>query len=457
MIGYDAADDSWKGNTVVNSLMGCSVCRALVERGVALDESKTNVEWADILGVSETSVRRHKKHKVGDINYGDPATSGESETHNPDGSASYVRFSQEPWGYEDYRDFIRATGQDPDEVTFSWGWTSHPQGGFWNKLLNVRAKGAHGDGPAWPVVQPAQPAKVTLRGSVKPIQRAEGFKVALKCADTQIGYRILADGSLDPFHDESAMAVFVAAVRAYTPDKVTILGDFLDLPSQGKYAQEASFAQTTQLAINRGYQFLAEIRAAAPDAEIVLIEGNHDARLQSYIERNALAAFGLKQAGKPDSWPVLSLPNLMRLDELGVKYIDAYPAGADWDNDSTRNIHGTKVNSRGSTTSQYAHELPHINTWAGHTHRCEITYRTVLGPRGEAIESYAANPGVLCRTDGAVPSVNGAIGTDGLPAKVVEDWQSGFGVLYYNETESWPAVYRIRNGVAIVNGQRISA
>lgn len=69
------------------------------------------------------------------------AQSGESELHNPDGTASYVRFSQKPWGYEDYCKFIRSTGQDPDEVTFSWGWTSNATGtGFWNKLNNVRPK-----------------------------------------------------------------------------------------------------------------------------------------------------------------------------------------------------------------------------------------------------------------------------------------------------------------------------
>ncbi|MGN6724134.1 MAG: hypothetical protein ACTHJM_16120 [Marmoricola sp.] len=65
----------------------------------------------------------------------------ESETHNPDGSANYVRFSEKPWGYDDYRAFIRSKGQDPDAVTFTWGWTSKPDGtGFWNKLNNVRPK-----------------------------------------------------------------------------------------------------------------------------------------------------------------------------------------------------------------------------------------------------------------------------------------------------------------------------
>ena len=68
------------------------------------------------------------------------APAGEFETHNPDGSANYCRFSNEPWGHDDYRAFIASKGQDPDAVTFTWGWTSNPNGGFWNKLNNVRPK-----------------------------------------------------------------------------------------------------------------------------------------------------------------------------------------------------------------------------------------------------------------------------------------------------------------------------
>jgi hypothetical protein len=282
------------------------------------------------------------------------------------------------------------------------------------------------------------------------------MRLAIKCADTQIGFRRIANGAMEPFHDAAAMALFVSVCHAYQPDKIQILGDFLDLASQGRWVQEAGFAQTTQPALDAGYLFLASLRAACPDAEMVLVEGNHDKRMQSFIEANALAAFGLKRAGLPESWPVMSMPFLLRLDELNIQYVDAYPAATDWDNDLTRNIHGTKSNSKGSTTSQYVTDLPHLNTWAGHTHRTEITYRSVLGPRGTAVESYSANPGCLCRTDGAVPGTNSAITADGAAARIVENWQQGFGMAYYNDTESWPYVYRIRNGRAIVEGREFS-
>jgi len=307
--------------------------------------------------------------------------------------------------------------------------------------------------PQWPVVQVAAPVRISIRAlPVKPLRN--GYKLSLKCSDTQIGFRVL-DGSTETYHDDAAMALFVDVVRREQPDNVTILGDFLDMPSQGKYTQEAGFARTTQMALDRGYEFLAVLRSVVPDAEIVLIEGNHDKRLQSYVENNALAAFGLKRAVMPNSWPVMSLPNLLRLDELNVVYYDAYPTATHWDNDTVRNIHGTRANSKGSTTAQYAAELPHISTWAGHSHRVEITYKSVIGPRGEPIESYVANTGCLCKTDGTVPSVHGASHSDGSSARLVEDWQQGWGANLYNDTESWPSVQRIRDGRTIYQGREL--
>lgn len=372
------------------------------------------------------------------------------------GVTEYTITATRPFGYEDFREFIRSTGQDPDAVNFNWGVTTNPGGGYWNKLNNVRPKAGKDGGPAWPVVQRAAPVEVHV--PVVPSKPARGdLRMSLKCADPQIGFRAVGD-EYEAFHDDDAMALFVEIVRREQPEEVVLLGDIIDLPSQSRWAQEAGFARTTQMALDATHAWLASIRAAAPDAEIVLVEGNHDKRMQNFIETNALAAFGLRQANKPEAWPSMSLPHLLRLDELGITYMDAYPAAVHWDDDTTRNIHGTRANSKGSTMSQYAQELPHINTWAGHTHRAEIVYKTVMGPRGEAIESYSANPGCLCRTDGTVPSVHGAIHSDGSSATVVEDWQQGFGVnLYDGSGNSWPQVYRIKNGTTVYKGEVITA
>ena len=313
--------------------------------------------------------------------------------------------------------------------------------------------------PLWNPVQNARPIVVnpiTLKAS-----QNNGWKTAVILPDPQIGYRLYDDGTTDPFHDNDAMDVALQIIR-YEQERngvhqVINLGDFLDLPSQGRFAQEATFANTTQLAINNGHLFLARQRAVAPDAEIVLIEGNHDRRLQNFVEVNALAAFGLKRAEMPDSWPVMSLPFLLRLDELNVTYIDAYPAGKHWVNDSLRAIHGNKVRSNGSTAAAYTNDMPHISTVFGHTHRLEIQSKTTWDRMGK-IRSMAISPGCLCRVDGAVPSVHGAIGIDGKPAQEFENWQQGIAVIKYKDSgEFFVDLVQIEDGRTVYQGQEFRA
>ncbi|AXH50192.1 metallophosphatase [Microbacterium phage Musetta] len=436
----------------------CATCAYEAQNEMKIDNSKSNQEWADLIDVSEASIRRHRKHAgLGRSEHGKINEAGEFERTDADGTFHASRFSDEAWGYDDYLEFIESRGMDPDEVTFTWGWTSNPHGGFWNKLNNVRKKDAKsGGGPEWPVVQPAAPVEIKgIFPSIAPARN--GLTMSLKGADNQIGFRALPNGTYEAFHDDKAMNLFVEVARIEQPESIVILGDFLDLAAQGRWTQEAGFANTTQMAIDHAHAWLAKLRKAAPFAEIIIVEGNHDKRMQGFIETNALAAFGLTRANMPESWPVMSLPYLLRLDDLNVKYVDAYPAATHWDDDRTRNIHGTRANSKGSTMAQYANDLPHINTWAGHTHRAEIVYKTVMGARGEAIESYSANPGALCRTDGVVPGVHSALHADGSSALIVEDWHQGFGVNLFSPVtgESWPQIYRIRDGKALYNGEMI--
>lgn len=446
----------------------CASCAHEEKTGSKVDGTQSNAAWARKVGVSEAAIRRHKKHSgqipsthkahaaVTDTPVGDEDVVVE-KSGTGENATDYTITAKRAFGYDDFRNFIRASGQDPDEVTFNWGVTTNPSGGFWNKLNNVRPLTAiNGGGPKWPVIQQAQPVDVQwMPRQTKPARGT--LTMSLKGADTQIGFRALPDGTYEEFHDTKAMDVFAQVARLEQPETIIILGDFLDLAGQGKYIQEAGFSRTTQMSLDFAHEWLAVLRAAAPESKIVIIEGNHDKRMQNFIELNALSAFGLTRANMPDDWPVMSLPYLLRLDELGIEYMDAYPAAVYWDDDRTRNIHGTRANSKGSTTSQYSNDLPHINTWVGHTHRTEITYKTVMGPRGEAIESYSANPGALCKVDGTVPSVHGALHADGTSAKVVEDWQNGFGVNLFDPAtgESWPQVYRIREGKAIYNGRVI--
>lgn len=329
-------------------------------------------------------------------------------------------------------------------------------------LVGVQISPKWESGPEWPVIQPADP---TIIKPVKVAKKASAqgeFKCAVILPDPQIGYRRYEDGSLDPFHDEAAMDVALQITSwlqaDYGVDLIVNLGDFIDLPEHSKYVQEAAFAQTTQISINRGHRFLAEQRATCPDARIILLEGNHDNRMNLYATNNAKASYGLRRAGDtPDNWPVLSVPYLLRLDDLNVEFRDKYPANEFWINRNLRAVHGDKVRSNGSTASAYANALPHISTIFGHIHRLEVQYKTVHDHDGP-IRSANVSPGCLCRVDGAVPSTNSGVGSDGRPATRWENWQQGMAVVWYTDDGKFHVEpIHIMDGWAIYKGRKFEA
>lgn len=314
------------------------------------------------------------------------------------------------------------------------------------------------DGPKWPVVQPAKP--VIIRPFPKPrAVRSAGEQVAVIVPDVQIGFRRdIQTAQLDAFHDEAAMAAALAVIRQVSPSLVVLLGDFLDFANFGTFELEAGFALTVQPAIDRAHRFLVEIMAAAPGCEIVLLEGNHDRRLQKATLRNARESFGLKRAdSQPDEWPVLSVPFLLRLDELNVEYVGGYPAGIYWLNDRLACVHGSKVRSTGST-AQAVVDDERISVIFGHVHRIEQAHRTRRVRDGHRV-SVAASPGCLCRIDGTVPSTKGSTDPLGRPIQTAENWQQGVAVVTYEEGDGpfGLELVPIFDGVAHFRGERLAA
>lgn len=316
------------------------------------------------------------------------------------------------------------------------------------------------EGPRWELVDRAPPVKITPPPRKrKPPDRA-GREVAAIVPDLQIGHwRDLETGDLTPFHDEIAMATALAVIAASEPDVVIILGDGLDFaPMSEKFIKQPGFVLTTQPGIDRMGRFLADIRARIrPDARIVYIEGNHDRRLQKLITMNAIEAFGLRKARLNDTtlddWPVMSVPNLCRFDDLGVEYVGGYPAGEYWINDNLVAIHGHKVRSAGSTASAVIDD-ERVSVLFGHVHRIERMHRT-RRVRGGLRSSLAATLGCLCRLDGVVPSTKGSTDVFGRPVPTVENWQHGMGIVEYEPGDGRFALEEIpiHDGWALWRGQ----
>lgn len=312
------------------------------------------------------------------------------------------------------------------------------------------------EGPQYPVVQPAAP---TVIRPVPDKSKTTDATVTVILPDPQIGYRRLSDGSLVPMHDEAAMSVALQVMRSIRPDKVVNLGDFIDLPEwSSKFLVLPEFVLTTQPAIDRAHKFLAEQRAVVgKKAKMVLLGGNHDDRLPKAVARNAMAALRLRQANMETAFPVLSLPFLLRLEELKVEYLGAYPAnrfqiarGAKGQTPLYA-IHGEKLDvAKVAKGERQSFVQGHIHRIAVHSETYEIF--------GEPEQVMAFSPGCLCRVDGAVPSTKSGVDDAGAPVQRWESWQQGMAVVTEQKDGFWSAeILPITKGKAVFRGRVFSA
>lgn len=305
------------------------------------------------------------------------------------------------------------------------------------------------EGPAWPVIQQAAPVNIEHKSAKR---TARSLKRAFIYSDIQVGFRRnLITGELHSFHDDEAIKVAMAIQEDVQPDVVVIIGDYIDFPMFGRFDQEPGFQVTTQATIDRSHEILAQIRAITPDAEIVWISGNHDIRLQNYVIKNAMAAFGLQRANAPEEWPVMSLEFLLRLDELDIKYIDGYPNGEYYINERLKCEHGRKVAPRGKIAVKLVDDET-VSVITGHNHRVEMIHRTTKTKDGPRV-TMGMTLGCLCKIDGSIPSTKSAIDARGNTVKSQEDWQHAVGIVEYQDGDmpfqATPIL--IHNGTAIYN------
>lgn len=281
--------------------------------------------------------------------------------------------------------------------------------------------------PQWPVIQQGPQIKLPTFNEIK--KEKSQFKTCVVLPDMQCGYFRDVSGDFVPLHDEAAIDIVVEFIKETKPDVIAMNGDNADFAEFGKYRLTPAYQLTTQKTIDYLTTLAARLRSASPHAEIVWLEGNHEARLGNYILDNANAAFGLKRGNIPSSWPVMSLPYLCRFDEYGVKYLPGYPASTYWVNRKLRIIHGHKVASGGSTAHKYL-ATEKTSVLYGHIHRREWAERTRQDwDQDKTI--LAASAGCLARVDGVVPSVKGGFDLDGRPIPSTEDWQQGIAIVHY--------------------------
>ena len=168
------------------------------------------------------------------------------------------------------------------------------------------------------------------------------------------------DIECDPFWRR----LFIETARRVQPEKIILNGDIFDLPEFGKYPVDPRQWDVVGR-IKWVHAFLADLRAAAPNAELVMTEGNHEFRLLRHLSE-----------ATPAMRVVLSdlhgftVPKLLGLDAYEVNYISRTDLATFTERDIKQEVSKNYYVAYGSVL---AHHFPEgrqmgFPGWNGHHH-----------------------------------------------------------------------------------------
>lgn len=235
-----------------------------------------------------------------------------------------------------------------------------------------------------------------------------------------------------PSQDKRAVSLMFNVVSAIVPDEVLLLGDFIDCKAPARWSKgtAAEYADTLPGEIEAARQVLSDIRSIHT-GYLTFIEGNHEARVSSYLRNYAPAIAGL----------VPSLDKLLWFDNYKVHYVDQpYQVAPGF-----LAIHGKALSSTQNSAGQSAwkERMRHGSSIVqGHSHRAGIVADT-QGKR----RFYSMECGHLMDIKQA----------HYLDFNATANWQQAFGVLRVIEGCTYPELYYIDKGKTVVNGRVVRA
>ena len=236
-----------------------------------------------------------------------------------------------------------------------------------------------------------------------------------------------------PYYHRGAWRALLACLKEIKPQRVVIVGDFLDLAALSRFIPDPRRLINIQDEINEGRKLLDELRQAVGNkCEIVMLEGNHDFRPQKFLIRNAPQLLYLTDDGEY----LLSVPHLLELKKRKITWIPY---------DQFYVLHGFNI-EHGFAASKHAGYTAKntVNTRIessiiGHTHRFGSSCVTGLF---RSLQGYE----IGCLMDR---------NSDGAAYAKFPNWQMGWAVGEYDKKEDLFQVtpILIQNGKFIYQGK----
>lgn len=230
-----------------------------------------------------------------------------------------------------------------------------------------------------------------------------------------------------PFHDPKLHELFCEWLEVNQPHRGVHLGDLMDFPDISRHPDDPDNVAAANECLQSGYDLMADIVEASPTTEWSLMPGNHDERLRRYVIDKAPRIHGLKRADSPESFGqvVHDVSYLLRLDELGVEYVDPRGPYDLAQVELSKNLavrHGWIVRQKGGESAYKSLEKTGYSILVGHTHRQAIVQHSVPEISGRMRQLLAAEIGCMCRVD----DVRGADDRMFPSYTPMADWQQGW-------------------------------
>lgn len=182
------------------------------------------------------------------------------------------------------------------------------------------------------------------------------------------------DKLCDPFYRR----LFVETAQRVQPQKIILAGDIFDMYEFSKYSKDVRKVNIIE-AITWVHKFLEDLRKAAPNAEIIILAGNHENRLIRYLSEQA-----------PDIMPILSdlhgftVSSLLGLNKYEVNFISKDSLAVFNESDLKKEI---AKNYYVAYECVLFHHFPYAKNWgmAGvnghhHNHKVEYKFNVLNGP-----------------------------------------------------------------------------
>ena len=187
-----------------------------------------------------------------------------------------------------------------------------------------------------------------------------------------------------PFQDQKILDLIYLFADWWKPDTIIHGGDLMDFYRLSKFSKDPSPPDMLDREFEAARNHLKILLLLAQ--EVHLIEGNHEARLNKYLNDCAPELKSLTQAATGEV--LLTVENILGLNEMGIEFIKMRGREAYKRYNDILVGHFNKVSKHSAYTAKALVEDKGISIIQHHTHRGGVYYKTVIGGQLVGIENF---------------------------------------------------------------------